>query len=480
MSARVTASILWTGALLLGVGQARAWDGELDASTIFQAYEVRSPGTTAVITRRRLLETLGVEWTDALADRPDGDGRRPRLTVSIRLRIGQELGDTCLVARELCIRATDPTQPGTYQPLAQDTNIDLPTAMAEVSELPLGLSIRAGRQLIWDAIGFARVDGGRVRAEPFPWLGLEALGGQLVTDSSLGGASAFELAGLPRLALPSDAAMRAYFIAPPIAAFTAGGAVELGRTQWVRGRVSFRQTWTPEATIAQRLATSLVSSPIPELRLSLDSVWELSDATLVDGVASVTASPLPQVAMTLRAARHVPRFDPGTIWAYFAVAPITEGELSATFRPTDRADVTAAVRVRHADLGVGGQGHDATLRGDDVDWGGEGRAAIRLGILRLAGSGFVWSGSLGPTAGVLFDGDLRVSPEVTLEAAASVWYFDDPLRTELYGITVSEMVGARWRLGSTTTLMAELDHATSRVVGNRFRAMLAVAIEVWR
>jgi len=35
------------------------------------------------------------------------------------------------------------------------------------------------------------------------------------------------------------------------------------------------------------------------------------------------------------AQRHVPRFDPGTIWAWFAVAPLSQADLGARWRVSD-------------------------------------------------------------------------------------------------------------------------------------------------
>ena len=68
--------------------------------------------------------------------------------------------------------------------------------------------------------------------------------------------------------------------------------------------------------------------------------------------------------------------------------------------------------------------------------------------------------------------------ELTLDV--SVWHFDDPLRDESYGTVVSEALSGTVRLSPETLLFAEFQHAASRVVGNRFRGMLALRVDTWR
>lgn len=481
-AAAVLALTLELGAGLGEVAGARADDVRVESDTSFQAYEVRSPGTTVFHTRRRLVTALGFAWARALAEEPSDDGRTPRLSATLRLRLTQEFGDTCLVARELCVRATDPRDLAAYQPLARDTWIDLPTAYVEASGLPVGLEVRLGRQLHYDVIGMLRADGLRVRAEPWPALAVEVLGGVMVRDTSLGGSYAFEPIGTPRLDLaiePSRVPHIAQAATTPIAHL----ALELGRTRIVRGRLALRETWElPEfdvegGTLSRRASLSLASEPVEALRLEADGVLDLLDtgpfeSRLIAARAGVTVRASDELTVAARVERQVPRFDPGSIWAYFTVAPIAEAQLDTSWRASERLELGGALRGRHAEL----SGND----GADVDLGAEGRARARFGRLTLGGSAFVWSGDLGPMAGVLVDAALRVSKELRFEARVSAWHFDDANRPELYGATVSEVIGVQWQLGDATTALFELEHAASRVVGQRLRAVLALRIEAWR
>ena len=78
----------------------------VDADSTFVAYEIRSPGTTAFLSRRRFVQRVGTRYSTVLVS-PDRAGASPiRLTSSIRLRLDQDFGDDCLIADELCYRAT--------------------------------------------------------------------------------------------------------------------------------------------------------------------------------------------------------------------------------------------------------------------------------------------------------------------------------------------------------------------------------------
>jgi hypothetical protein len=479
---------LWLSvAVPCGRSHARADDVRIESDSAFQAYEVRSPGTSVFQTRRRLVTTAGFGWAHALADEPDDTGRTPRLTATVRLRLTQEFGDTCLVARALCVRATDPRDLAAFQPLARDTWIDVPTAYAEATGLPLGLEVRLGRQLHHDVMGMLRADAVRVRVEPWDTVALEALAGMLVRDTSLGGSPAFEPIGAPRLDVNVDPT-RAPFIAAPITTPLVLAALELGRTPIVRARLAFREMRdlaSADATgahveggvLARRASLSLASQPLDALRLEADGVLDLLDTgPLTHRVIAARTGVSVRVSDAWRVAarveRQVPRFDPGSIWAYFVTAPIAEAQLDADWTANERLTFGAGLRGRRAELG----GQD----GEDVDLGTEGRARARFGPLGVGGSMFVWSGDLGPMAGVLLDGTLRVDRTLQLEARVSVWHFDDANRPDLYGTTVSEVVGARWQVGDATSALVELEHAASRVVGHRFRAVLALRVEAWR
>jgi len=472
-------------ALVLGVGTAlgvvaaagapsgaRAYDVEVEATSVFQAYEVRSPGTTAFMARRRFVQTLGLTYAERLERRPR-EGRLARVGASIELRLDQDFGDTCLVARDLCVRATSRSDSGAWQPLARDTLVDAPIAYVELTGLELGARARAGRQLYFDALGMIRIDGIVARVEPFPWLATEAIGGLLVRETSLAGTGAFELDGVPRLDLSEADRERASYIAEPATTWVAGAALEAGPRE-IRARIGYREMLEDDGLLARRAGVALASTPIEPLRLAASAVWDLLDTEVIDAMAGAELD-LEPLAFHARIERHVPRFDPSTIWAYFDVAPITDAKLGTVWTVTPRLDLGLSGLARHAELSGAERSN-----GDDFDAGVEALARIRIERLKLELDGFAWGGSLGPLASVLVDAAYPITRRLAAFARASVWYFDDPLRAGLYGTSFSETIGGSFALTENATVRLELEHAGSRVVGQRFRALVVLAIEVWK
>ncbi|MEM9192976.1 MAG: hypothetical protein AAGF12_27625, partial [Myxococcota bacterium] len=262
-----------------------------------------------------------------------------------------------------------------------------------------------------------------------------------------------------------------------------GASVEVGRPV-LRGRAEFRQLTESAGLVSRRGGVRLTSQPVEPLLLSAQSAFDLTDGTWIDGVVEVAVRPVESLRLSARAERHVPRFDFGSIWAYFDVAPVTEGRLGASFAPTTTSEVGAALRARHADL------DDANLSGtdsenvadfaDEFDYGVEGFARFRALGFRVNLSASAWGGDLGPTASVLLDLRRPILRWLSAELRATVWHFADPLRENLYGVSISEAVGLRVRLSRSADIRGDLQHAFSRSVGHRVRGLLSLSIEVWR
>lgn len=447
-------------------GAAHAFDVHLDADTSFQVYEVRSPGARALMARRRLLSRLGIRVTEDLTE-PDDEGSAIRLAAGAQLRLEQEFGETCLLDRDLCVNATDADDPGAWQPLAADTRVDIPSVWVELSGLPLGTSARIGRQLVLDTIGFARFDGGRVRVVPSSWFRLDAYGGLLVRGTSLGATTRSEVPGAIRLA---DAA-RVPWALDGVDTYVAGANVSGGPGRWLQASFGLRQMWEEDGDVFSRLSGAISSQPATWLRLDAGAVWDLLTSEPIEASARASVG---QDDVMVRAglSRHVPRFDPGTIWAWFTAAPLIQGELGIRWQVSGDLSFGGALRGRHAELGQ--------PWADDLDAGIDGWLSARWEGFRLGVAGFSWTGALGPLAGVSLDLSRRFLGFFELGLDVSVWHFDDPNRRDLYGTVLSEALEARIRLSPETLVLVEVQHATSRVVGHRFRGILALRVETWR
>lgn len=470
---------------VISASRARAFGVELDADASFQAYEVRSRGATAFIARRRLVSNVSLRLSDALTE-PDADGRRIRFTAAGRLRLEHDFGQDCLVGSELCVRATDPTDLSGWQPLAAITRLDVPMLWIDVSGLPYDGQARVGRMLEIDPTGFLRVDGGRLRVSPFDFLTLEASGGMVVRRTSIAGTSTFDPQGSLRLGLSAEEALNAPFVAPASDTFTVQGNVRASAGAILSASLGARQTWDGDGTVLRRAWLALASQPVPLLRLEASGVLDLLTTTVVDGVAQ---GELSEDAWNLRLTleHHVPRFDPGTIWAWFYAAPISELSIGGSYRFEGRVlpsgevalgdlELGGSLRGRHADLGADALGQGRS----DLDAGLEAWLRTRMLGFEVSTSGFVWSGNLGPVSGVGLDVSRRFLEELLFELHVSVWHFDDPNRPELYGVVVSEALDGVIQLGRETEIVLELSHAGSDASGHRFRFIGLLRVETWR
>lgn len=443
----------------------------LEADTVFSAYEVRSPASPVSWDRTRLLQTLSFTYAREFAPgRFSGDGGPLRLVTSVDLRLEREFGDTCLVDRARCVQSTTVDDVGDYEVLANDGRIDAPAAWLELSGLPAGGRVRAGRTTVFGVIGPVRFDGGRLRVAPTEWLAAEAYGGLQVRSGTFLGNDAFAPPGSLRLDTPDDLEPeRVPYVALPSRTWLVGGSVEVGRPQWARARVGFREVQDGDGAVARRLAVSLVSRPLRALRLSGSSVWDLYDGALIDAAGEVGLE-LGDVTTRVRLAYHEPRFDPGTIWAYFDTVPVSEAAVSTEWRATEHVRFGVGVRGRRADI-------DTRV---ELDAGVEGYAQLHFGLYRLEVDGSVFDGDLGPLATVNLVLARRFGRRVRLSLRGSVWHFDDPLRANLDGTSIAEAFMARIELTEITRVGFELEHAHNDVVGHRFRGMAFLLLRVWR
>lgn len=465
----------WIGAICLPTSGALAWDAYVDAETRLAAYEVRSPGTTAFIARRRLVQSLELEYADALGDE-DGTRRPPRLRVALRLRLDQDFGSTCFVRDDICVRATDARDRGNYLAIARDTAIDAPLIYAEVDNLPMRSRLRGGRQLLFDTLGFARIDGASARVEPFSWLAADVAGGLLVTRTSLAGSDAFALQGVPRFDLDSGDRASAAYVAEPADPWLVSASIEVGPREVARARAVHRELVGGEGLLLRRTGFSLVSEPNDALRTEMAGVLDHLTSELIDAQASLRYE-TEEATFDAMLAHHVPRFDPSTIWAYFISAPVTDASMGVDWRVDEALALSTSLRGRRTDLDSDAR---APTEDDEIDIGMEAGARMRFGALRLEASGFGWVGQLSPFWGLRVDAMRPLGSKVSLEGRVSLWHFDEGMRDDYGAVILSESLGARVHLSKRTKVSVDLEHAYSRLTGQRFRLLAALSIEVWR
>jgi hypothetical protein len=456
----------------LARSDARALDVEVDASTSFAAYEVRAPGAGAYLARRRLVANLGLRLVQPLTEPDRVTGRVVRVTIAGRLRLDQDFGQDCLATSGMCVQATNRSDLSAYQPLASNTRLDVPMLYASIDGLPYGLGARIGRQMIADAVGFARFDGAQVGFAPTTFISMEANVGTLVRRTTLAGSAAFEPQGTQQLDLGGIDPRLVPWADPTHTTWLAGASLRGGPGAYLMAGAAYRQLWNDDGSLVQRrLGMTLTSDIDAFVRLDALGVIDLLDGTLVTGLASAEVHD-DHYSVRLGYDRQVPRFDPGSIWAWFYTAPIDQLRLSGSYRFTPDLELGGALRGRRAQLGA--------QIPDDFDAGVEGWMRARVERMSLSANGFGWSGSLGPVAGVSLDVSRPIIPELAVEGHVSFWHFEDANRATSYGDVISESIIGVATLTTQTRVLVELTHAHDRVVGDRFRGIVTLLVETWR
>ncbi|HEY2733143.1 MAG TPA: hypothetical protein VGI70_04120, partial [Polyangiales bacterium] len=363
-------------------------DVHVEAETTLQAYDVTSPATPIVWSRRRLTQTLGLGYVKQLSDPDPNEPPPATVQVHLQLRLNQEFGSSCQASGALCYAIVDPQRRGSYTPIVDDGYIDLPYAYVETRDGPLGLTSRLGRQLHSDAIGFARVDGLSARIEPRAWLAFDALFGSLVRNTSFAGTNAFVPSELPRLDLSSSELARAPYLSPPITTWLAAASVEVGADRIVRARATYRALVESGGLLERRAGFGLTSQPSAALRLAADGVIDLLQTGLIDADVSANLSK-GEWHGTTQLERHQPRFDPASIWAYFDVAPVWIASLRVARSVAEGFDASLGVSGRRTDLSSGA----------DHDLGIDASASLHDARDALTVSGFGWASGEGPLWG---------------------------------------------------------------------------------
>ncbi|MEM9073872.1 MAG: hypothetical protein AAGE52_35600 [Myxococcota bacterium] len=437
---------------------------QIQTGSLIVAYAVRSPRSPVTWERRRLVQQVGLDHALLLDDPRDS---RWRLISHLDLRLDQEFGQVCRRNAEGCLRETDVDARREFQPLVDDSRLDMPAAWVGLRG-PLG-QVSLGRVLVVDATGFARLDGGRAVLRPSRWSSIEAYAGRQTRDTSFASGPGFETQGSIRIDLPDSLAReRVPWIEEPSPTWMTGGKLAIGAERIVQARLAFREVQDRDGLVARRVAVGLTSRPVAALALRSDIVWDPTDGTVVDAFGEIEVAPIRPVRLRARVSHHEPRFDLGSIWAWFDLVPVDQGRLSARWKG-ERVELGGALAGRRA----------VQRERTERDIGGEGWVSIRRGGWRSSLRGWMWAGDLSPVAAVLLD-LRRVLTVVELYLRASVWHFDQPFQQELYATSLTSALGVAAQLTDNTRLRFEIEWAYNRIVGHRVRGLASVVLKAWR
>lgn len=463
---------------------ALAADVEVSASTSAQGYSLRSQYGEPVLMRRRFVQTLGMTVTN-IGD--DFDPQGPWISFRTRIRLDADFGVH-----------TDETDwssyPGGFVPGLKTAPVDLMYGYLDVSNLAHGLlSLRLGRQYVVDPLGWWSFDGALTRVELPVYLAFETYGGWEQRGGLPWSTPRFERDGAwrgDRTALDANVYpdfQQAHY-APAV-----GAVIESLGLPLVHARLAYRKVWNTGAAVANPLPPAPTTLPSStggwrvsserfgaSVDLDDDDIGSLRGGLVYDALlarassayASADAFASHAVTLGLDADRIVPSFDGDSIWNWFAIEPSTTA--------TGRADLELTER-----LGSGLSGGARWVEGADgvaraLDGLGSVSARYRFdeGTVGLAGS--LEAGGRGRREGADVYGDRLFDKRFLLSARASLYDWRDDWQPDRSATSFGYVLGSGYRVGDETDILVEWEHDTNRLVGQRYRVMAMLNLQVIR
>lgn len=512
-SAVVPARWILLAAVLLASAPAGAYEFEVRARTLNQAFELRSfrlAGADIRLGRRRFTQALTLEIRDigdlaAKREKMTPHRRGPTVSFSSYLRLDHDFGDWTMGELERDGDTVDAID-GIPELASSSLALDLLYAYVAIEDLAGGVvDLEIGRQVRMDLLDSWAYDG--VTAEVHtPWhLGIEVAGGLRLLDSSPLAPSAYELDGT------SGADCREYVEGeggaagswqiidrsrvPGTSPFTAdldycpqreqlmptiGVAVVTEGIRSVHARLSYRRSASRTVGLIgeeDRLDTpdeGLYPEPlapkwgIDEERVALvvhgaidardgrilvtpfaGARWSLLHG-LADELVAGTRVKLGDHALEPEVSRSVPTFDGDSIFNVFAIEPSTDARLGYSWAPRHGAlRAHGGTWLRRYDLG-----DDAEVAGGATAGGRwTGRAlAVRLDALLDGG----WGGRrAGGSAGLTW----QARRWARYAARASLLHLDDETERAVYGAL---QLGASWQVVDGAAFHVFTETTTSR------------------
>jgi len=477
---------------------ARAYETEVDAAIAAQYSTFSSPWGDPEVRRRRYTETLGLAvWNIQGQDDPRG----PRLSFQSRLRLDADFGQS---SAERSIGNTH------YIPGLQQAPLDLMYAYLEGQRYLNGyLGFRLGRQYVFDPLGFWSFDGGLVTLNTpanllfEAYAGLEQRGGGLPTF----GTRRFEAQGVYRGDRTGfDAGYYPLFLDESKVAPAAGLAVEATGCGVLHSRLSYRKVINRDEvnvspfldlgngqyylsgnrTSSERIGYSLRADSSKVGALNGSVVYDFYNQIFSQYAVSADAYISSRVTAGLSFDRYTPTFDGDSIFNWFSHSPTTSALARGDLRFSRRFSATLSGGVRWFE--TEGSSHSYASNPDlsktgrlfDVSVDGNARYDNGRDSLGLRGGGE--TGKRGHRLGGDLSGRRRFSTRYDAMCVLSLWDWSDALRPDRDATSFGYVVGAGVTPGpnffARSRFGLEVEHEMSRIVGQRFRALLTLDLTV--
>ena len=511
---------IWLGAtsLVAVASQARASDVEVSSDTAVQIYEVANPWGDGFLSRRRVLQTLGLSAYDLTGARRLG---APEYNVRMRLRIDSDVGVNDETRGIFAGGETDPSvaSGARFVPGLAESQLDLMYGYLEGRNLAHGwINFRIGRQVTSDVLGFWSFDGAWVRVRTPYYVSAEAFGGFEQRGGLPLSTSRFEAQGVWRgsTLTTNDVAYPSYQRAAPAPAM--GAALGMDGPLGSHARLVYRRVYdSGESTTTQFTGPDVPRSTIDGLRIASERVGATADLSrrdvgsaragasydvfaehLATSYVSVDAFPNRGVIVGADADYYRASFDGDSIWNWFAHGSSTTISGRLAVDATKRLAVAGSAGTRSwntesdskapscapaTSLACTNAGATTSSSGAGIDTArdlvGNLSARYRWATSTIAFRGLVETGTRGRRDGadVALERPLA-GGAYTLGTRASLYEWSDVLRPDRSATSFGYVLGLGIHPSSVASGRVEWEHDMNRLVGNRFRllALLNVAV----
>jgi hypothetical protein len=477
---------------------ARAFEAEVESSTVTQTYALSSPWGSPNIKRSRFLETLALGVYHLEGDKTEPGG--PEIFVKVRMRVDADLG---MQQDEYTYDATS----NRFVPGLTNAPVDLMYGYVEGRNLAHGyLGFRLGRQYVADSLGWWAFDGGMIHlTTPFfvqaeVYGGLEERGGLPLSTPRFerngiwrGDRGKFELGFYPQFQSAS--------IAPAY-----GFAIESAGVSFLHGRFDYRKVYNRGASVIAMLPDPAATEPEPPItgtRVSSERLGYAMDASAanVGGVKGglvydlynaffsawyAGADWFGPAGLTIGADYDYfrPTFDADSIFNFFAHSPMRT--------ITGRIDWTAS---EHFSVAASGGIRTFYTYGDPTTFATANNpstepVALNDTLGNLAAR-YRWaSGNAGIRSlmeqgdrGKRRGGELYAEKQLlgrrwSVHGRTSVYDWQDNLRPDRAATSFAYVLGGGFQPSEVVSAGVEWEHDMNRLVGQRYRILAFLNLRV--
>jgi len=489
-------------AVLVAAPSAHAYDAEVDAQTVGQAYQLRGLTGDPVLSRRRVTQTLQLGVYNLTDTTREG---APSVMFRARMRMDADFG----MAREEY--TIDRGYPSRYIPLLQPAPVELMYGYLEGRRFANGfIGFKVGRQYQVDPLGWYAFDGGSFRITTPAYFAVEAYGGwevrgglPLTSNPQIG---RWEMNGVvrgDRSEYPNGAypAVQQQSLAPVY-----GVALETAGPTWIHGRLVYRKAYNTGQTFVGGSGALLGATPdqlgiydktrtsserigyganvtIGELAgLRGNLIYDLYGSRFSNIEVGTDFYVMKRVTASLDYTYWRPIFDADSIFNVFGYEPMDDFTGRVEVDVSDRMNIAGDLMVRQY------RSDDPTVTERRVAAerapGGGLRMRYKWPTARLMLRGSALAGDMGRRVGADLSYDQRIWERYFIDGRLSLWDFKDNLRTDGFGKTrdatsVGYVVGAGYKLTPDSNAMLQWEHDMNRLVGMRYRILAVLNVRVW-